>query len=226
MFSRTLKASLMLLALALSTGCHEGSQSEPSATYPSEPAVIEFFVAPEIEPPDPTLRVDDLRREFHRDGPDIAGRPSMRWLPLKDIEHWDSDVPPGIHEKRFTDPPTYFKVTHGLIVEVHDNRPYMLVFAAEGMCMTHDGADQWAIVSAARTVDHLNGLAIRFRFDEAGARLFGPVARESEDWRLATVVDGQVIAAGHMSRWRVPDSSTLVAAFPEQEIDALLRRVR
>ena len=226
MFSCTLKGSLVLLAFALNAGCYEERQSEPSATYPSEPAVIEFFIAPEVEPPDEALRIDDLRRQFHRDGPDAAGRPSLRWLPLEDIDHWDSDVPPGIREKRTTDPPTYFKVTRGLIVEVYDSRLYMLVYATEGMCMTHDGTYQWTIISAVRTVDHVNEPAIRFQFDQAGTRLYGPLARESEGRRLAVVVDGQVIAAGHMSRWRVPDSSTLIASIPEEEIDALLRRVR
>ena len=232
MTSKTILCVLLAAVAAMSVGCGEATD-EPAGdfaeTYPTTPPVIEFYLTVAFEPPDPALDLRHLHEEFHRQGPQAAP-PALRWLPIKDLDQWHEELPEilsypeGIRSKRTTDPETYFKVTRGLVVDVYNGRPYMLVYASDDKCMMHDADEPWEIVAARRVTDYLHHSAIELQFDEAGTLLYDRLYDVIEGKRYAILVDGKVISAGHMTQWFRPSPSIMVAEISEDEIRALIRR--
>ena len=224
---------LLLAAFAVtSVGCSEAPYEpaeDAAATHPATPPVVGFYLAVPFEPPDPAIDLGRLHEEFRRQGPQAA--PSgLRWLPIKDLDQWHEEppamisYPEGIRSLRTTDPAKYFKVTRALVVDVYDGKPYMLAYASDDKCMTHDKNNPWKIIAARRVTDYLDQPAIELRFDEAGTQRYERLYDAIEGKRYATVVDGEVISAGHMTRWFRPSPSLLVAEIPEDEIHALVKR--
>ena len=232
MTSKTILYVLLAGVVAMSAGCSDTpyEPAEDSAkTHPTTPPVIEFYLCVPFEPPDPALDLRHLHEEFRRQGPQAAP-PGLRWLPIKDLDQWHEEppkiisYPEGIRSLRTTDPEKYFKVTRALVVDVHDGRPYMLAYASDGKCMTHDNDKPWKIVAARRVTDYLDQPAIELQFDEAGTQLYERLYGVIEGKRYAILVDGKVISAGHMTQWFRPSPSLLVTEIPEDEIRALIRR--
>ncbi len=233
MTPKTILSVLLAAVVAMIIGCGKAPYEpagDSAETYPATPPVIEFYLTVPFEPPDPALDLRDLHEEFRRQGPQAAP-PTLRWLPIKDIEQWHEEppkiisYPKGIRSLRTTDPEKYFKVTRALVVDVHNGRPYMLVYASDDKCMTHDADEPWKIVAARGVTDYLQQSAIELRFDEAGTLLYGRLYDVIEGKRYAILVDGKVISAGRMTQWFRPSPSIMVAEIPEDEIRVLIGRI-
>jgi len=233
MTSKSTLCVLLAAIAATSVGCSEAPDEpamDSAKTYPTTPPVIEFYLTVPFEPPDPALDLRRLHEEFRRQGPQAAP-PELRWLAVKDLDQWHEEppgiisYPEGIRSLRTTDPEKYFKVTRGLVVDVHDGRPYVLVYASDDKCMTHEADKPWKIVAARGVTDYLQQSAIELQFDEAGTQQYKRLYDVIEGNRYAILVDGKVISAGYMTQWFRPSPSIMVAEIPEDEIRALIKRL-
>ncbi len=241
MTSKTLIYALLAGFAGMSAGCGDTShepakvkdsaktEPTPSASVAANPPIVEFHLCVPFEPPDPAINLGELHEEFSRQGPQAAP-PGLRWVPIKDLDQWREEppgiisYPEGIRALRTTDPRKYFKVTRGLVADVHEGRPYMLVHAADDKCMTREAEKPWKIVAARGVTDYLEQPAIELTFDEPGRKLYERLYEVIEGNRYAILVDGEVISAGYMTRWFRPSPAVLVAEIPEDEIRALVDR--
>lgn len=101
-------------------------------------------------------------------------------------------------EKRYAWAPTALPEqagARGLFTGVHEGRRYMLVDGGLFGMMVPDGTMAWGLAKVAATTDESGAPAVAFDLDEPGTLQFAMMTQYAQQWHVAILVDGEVVAA-------------------------------
>lgn len=180
--------------------------------------VLEFFIA--VDPSNPEgVNPADLRKQLAERGPANTDSPVARWFKVQDLKQW-ANTPQQLAAVR-ADPGTFF-AGRRMVGASYQGEVYVLLYVTDAKSLTHGPGREWAMVSAAKTVDELGLPAVSFNLDRNGgfemSRLTGPnVGR-----LMAIVLDGQVYSAPNLQS-RIDQSGRITGKFSEEEIRYLIR---
>ncbi len=165
--------------------------------------VLEFRIAPRYQEVDRKVRTSyiDLLK---RDGPEEVRRlgKEFAWFPIR-----------GNDRKPFP----------GMILEEYAGRWYLLLYNREGYQMVRQRAvGGWRLIDAFRDSDNYGRLAIGFRFDEPGAKLFSNLTSTHKGKEMGVLLDDEVFSAPRIVS-AISDRGQITGRFTAEEVQEYVR---